>query len=451
MRAITIAAMALALSACVSASNVNPVNQPLATAAPAAEADLGVDGDAVVLSFSGGGARAAAFSYGALLEMRDMHAAAGGALVDRVALVTAVSGGAITAAYFGQHGSAGLDGFRAAALDQDWVGELHTSLIAPANWLRAYKGGVNGRDRLADWLDAHVYHGGAMHDLPHRPRIVLNATEIYTGAPFAFVAPYFDAICSNLGDVRIADAVAASMSVPLAFKPVVVGAYAAACKAPLPDWVAAAAQNRAAPALLRQTARAFQLYRDPERLKYLHLADGGVVDNYGLSSLITMRQASAPPYGPFSARDAVRAHRVVFLVVNAEQTLSGKWQLSAQGPGGVEAIEAALNDSINANKRIAYEAFAATLDSWRHDLIAYRCALPKADAARLGAGAGWKCDDVSFTLDSISFADLEPAQGARLAAAPTQVSLPPALIDDLIAGGRTAVTQNPALKSLTAR
>ena len=55
--------------------------------------------------------------------------------------------------------------YRPHASVPDWAGELHTSLVAPANWVRALKGGVNGRDRLADWLDEHVYRGGAMRDL----------------------------------------------------------------------------------------------------------------------------------------------------------------------------------------------------------------------------------------------------------------------------------------------
>jgi NTE family protein len=279
---------------------------------------------------------------------------------------------------------------------------------------------------------------------------VINATDLYSGAPFAFATPYFQAICSDLGEVRIADAVAASMAVPLAFRPIIVGSYADGCPAPLPDWVGRAAKDRLAPVLLRETARAFQHYRDPDRMKFLHLADGGVADNFGLSSLITIRRASQTPYGPFSPRDAVKVWRVTFVVINAEMSPSGDWALLAKGPNGPELAEATLSAAINAPKRAAADAFASTLADWRRDLIAYRCSLPQEEALRLGAGPDWDCRDVEFKFDMVSFADLPQDQFERLGAAPTQVSLPKELVDDLIAGGRQAIESNEAVRALQA-
>jgi NTE family protein len=450
MRIAAMVMMALA-AACAGTPNTTPVNTRLVAAPAEQVAELGVEGEAIALALSGGGARAASFSYGALLQLRDMKGADGKPLIDRVALVTAVSGGAITAAYFGQHGAAGLDGFRAAALDRDWHGKLHTSFVSPNNWARLMQGGLNGPDLLADWLDREIFKGARMRDLHNRPRIVINATDLYSSTPFAFAAPWFQAICSNLGEVRIADAVAASMAVPIAFRPIIVETYAEACPTPLPPWVDKAVQDRSAPFLLRETARAFQVYRDPKRMKYVHLADGGVVDNFGLSSLITIRSASRTPYGPFSPRDAVRIKRLTFLVINAEMSAAGDWALKASGPGGPTMIEAALGAAVNAPKRAAADAFALTLADWRRDLVAYRCSLSAEEAARLGAGADWDCKDVTFRMDVISFADLSRAQFDKLGAVATQVSLPKELIDDLMAGGREAIAANAMVRELTRR
>ncbi len=451
MRIAAVALLALA-SACAGTPNINPVNARL-TAAPAAPVvELGVDGEAIALALSGGGARAASFSIGALMQLRDIKGADGKPLIDRVALVTAVSGGAITAAYFGQHGSAGLDGFRAAALDKDWQGKLHTSFASPNNWARLAQGGLNGPDKLADWLDAEIFHGAKMRDMPNRPRIVINATDVYSSTPFAFAAPWFEAVCSDLGQVRVADAVAASMAVPIAFRPVIVEAYAENCPAPLPAWVEKAAKNRSAPVLLRETAKAFQIYRDPGQLKFVHLADGGVVDNFGLSSLTTIRSASETPYGPFSPRDAVKIRRLTFLVINAEMSAAGDWALTAKGPDGPTMIEAALGAAVNAPKRAAADAFALTLARWRDDLVGYRCGLSAEEASRLGARPGWDCKDVTFRMDMISFADLPRAEYEKLGAAPTQVSLPKEMVDALIAGGREAIDGNAMVSDLkTAR
>ena len=436
--------------ACAGTPDTTPINSRLVTTSNVhIEVELGIEGDAIALALSGGGARAASFSLGALQQLRDMRDPSGGRLIDRVALVTAVSGGAITAAYFGQHGADGLDRFRAALLDKDWQSRLHTSFISPNNWARLIQGGLNGPDRLAEWLDTHVFQGARMRDLPARPRIVINATDLYTGAPFAFASPWFQAICSKLGEVRVADAVAASMAVPLAFRPIVVESYAEGCAETLPSWVDRAAKDRAAPFLLRETARAFRLYRDPSRMKFVHLADGGIVDNFGLSSLVTLRQATETPYGLFSPQDAVRIRRFTFLVINAEMSVSGDWALTAKGPTGPALAEAALGVAVNAPKRAAADAFSATFDEWERELIDYRCGLSEEEAQRLGARAAWDCSAVDFRIEVIAFSDLPEAQYKKLGAAPTQVSLPPELVDDLIAGGRQAIATNALVQELT--
>lgn len=401
-------ALALLACACAGTPDTTPINTRLVTASNVqTDVDLGTEGDVIALALSGGGARAASFSLGALQQLRDMAGADGKPLIERVGLVTAVSGGAITAAWFGLHGAEGLDGFRTELLDKDWQSKLHTSFISPNNWARLMQGGLNGPDRLADWLDGEAFHGAKMRDLRNRPRIVINATDLYTGAPFAFAAPWFQAICSGLGEVRVADAVAASMAVPLAFRPIVVATYAEGCASPLPEWVARTAKDRAAPFLLRETARAFQLYRDPSRMKFVHLADGGVVDNFGLSSLVTLRRAAGTPYGPFSPQDAVKIRRLTFLVINAEMSASGDWALRAEGPDGPALAEAALGVAVNAPKRAAADAFAASLTEWERELIDYRCSL------RTRRQSGWERGRTGPAALSISAWTLSPSPTCR--------------------------------------
>lgn len=448
MRFATISLAVLA-TACVGAPDTRPINVAM-SAPPQApvEIDLGVEGDAIALALSGGGARAASFSLGVLLQLRDTKDVQGRPLIDKVALVTAVSGGSITAAYFGQYGAAGLDGFRAAALDKDWQGQLHTTWASPMNWERLLQGGLNGPDKLANWLDKEVFAGGRMSDMPARPRIVINAADLYNGTPFAFAAPYFQAICSDLGNVRIADAVAASMSVPVAFRPIILKSYAENCPTPLPAWVETAKKDRAAPMLLRETARAFEMYRDPGKMRYLHLTDGGVADNFGVSSLVTLRRSAQTAYGPFSARDGVKIKRLTFLVVNSEKYATGEWALKEAGPDGPQVIEAVMSAAVNAPKRAASDAFGSVLSDWERELVVWRCSLSIEQARQLGAGESWDCKDVKFRMDMISFADLSPDQYERLGAADTAVSLPKDLIDDLIKGGREAVQINDAVQAL---
>ena len=74
------------------------------------------------LAFSGGGTRAAAFSYGVLSELDRTKVDPTGqkvSLLDRVDYISGVSGGAVTAAYFGLKGRDGLSDFRERFLLRD--------------------------------------------------------------------------------------------------------------------------------------------------------------------------------------------------------------------------------------------------------------------------------------------------------------------------------------------
>ena len=62
----------------------------------------------VILTFSGGGTRAAAFSYGVMEALRDTEIRWKGekkALLDEVDIISSVSGGSFTAAYYALHGN----------------------------------------------------------------------------------------------------------------------------------------------------------------------------------------------------------------------------------------------------------------------------------------------------------------------------------------------------------
>jgi predicted acylesterase/phospholipase RssA len=435
---------AATLNACATGPDLTPIDAPLPATpavAPATPTDRGLDGEVVALAFSGGGARAAAASYGVLLELRDRRRPDGVRWIDRVAFVTSVSGGSLTAAWFGLHGPDGLDGLRPALLDKDWHGEIHSSLAWPPNWVRMAHGGVNGRDRIADWLDREVYRGARMGDL-RGPPVLLNAVELYTGTPFVFAEPWLQALCGDLETVRLADAVAASAAYPLAVRPVVLGAYGETCGQPLPDWVAQAAADREGPIVVRETARAFQMFRDPERLRYAHLLDGGVIDNFGLSGIAVMQRASGLPYGPLlGPRDAVRISCLRVIVVNAERGGDRSWGQTPEGPDGRQVLEAVTDHFVDGTKRNAYDAFLGHLERWERQTIAWRCSLSPEAARALDAPDGWDCADLDYTLEVVAFADL-PAERARAALdLPTRLSLTPEQVDLAIQGGRDIIAR----------
>src|SRR5258705_2990065 len=104
-----IAAAALGgLAGCAAAVFNTATNEPLTAATPAnmgAPVDL-MGENSIVLSFSGGGLRAAAFAHGVLTALQSVKTA-GGDLLDDVAVISSVSGSSLTAAYYGVVGPQG--------------------------------------------------------------------------------------------------------------------------------------------------------------------------------------------------------------------------------------------------------------------------------------------------------------------------------------------------------
>jgi NTE family protein len=428
--------LSLALSACATAP-ATPINAPLGGLRADVEGRAPVGDDLIVLALSGGGARAASFHLGVLQQLRATPGRDGRPLSEHIAFITSVSGGSVLAAYYALHGEAGLETFDAAYLARDWRVRSPTSPLGAAGALR---GGANGSRDLRDWLAANVYGDAAMGDMGAGPRVILNATDLYNSTPFAFTQFFFDGLCSDVRQVRVADAVAASMAVPVVFRPVLVESYAARCAGP-PEWAARVAADRTAPENARQTARAFQNYRGDTNAgqRYLHLSDGGVADNLGLLSLQVMRAAGPP--APLTAAEALQARRVLFLVVNAEYIRPRAFQREGTDAiGAFEMMYAPVDAATDVAKR-------ASLDAWRAGLPAYERALRewRCDSPLSSRGTTWDCSDISLSMDVISFRDMTPAEYEALYDIETNVSLPRETVDALVAAGRGVVERNAAV------
>jgi NTE family protein len=303
---------------------------------------------------------------------------------------------------------------------------------------------MNGPSQLADWLDANIYRGAQMNDLGAGPRVAINATDLYNSTPFAFTQFFFDGLCSDVRQVRVADAVAASMAVPVAFRPVLMESYASRCEGP-PDWVPRVLDDRNASVNVHQTAYAFLNYRGNTTAsqRYVHLSDGGVADNLGLLSLHVMRAAEGPP-SPLTAREALQARRVLFLVVNAEYIRPRTFQQNGTDAIGMsEMIYAPLDVSTEVAKRASIDVWRAGLPAYEQALRQWRCDLP-ADVLR----ADWRCDDISLSMDVITFRDMTAEEYESLFDTATQLSLPRETVDALAAAGRGVVARNAAVAEL---
>ncbi|WP_170181823.1 patatin-like phospholipase family protein [Phreatobacter stygius] len=443
------ALLCLLLAACAT-SDISPVNGPLLPAVTTTPATLSPgplppDADTgIVLAFSGGGARSAAFGYGALTALAERPSGhRGRSLADDVLVVSGVSGGAILASYYALNGPAGLETFRRAFLDQDVEAALRTSLT-PVNLLRAYQGGVNDLTGLPAWLDANLFHGATFGDLRRasRPRLIVHATDLYNRAPFVFDQPSFAALCSNLDGFPLSHAVAASAAVPVVFSPIVLRNFNTACPVgPAAQWRQLSPARSIDPALTeRDYQAALVRYRTAPDLNFLKLYDGGLVDGLGTQSLIHLMRRGAPE--PLSAAQAERLRRVVFIVVDASTRIGGDMSRTAAGPNAIDAIVGATDAMIDSASRHSVDALTLQAKAWRDKLVRWRCARPQHLA---------DCASFDVEVIRIALADVtDHSRRQRILALHNKLTLRP---DDvgLVAGlGRRLLTGDPTFQRVFA-
>jgi NTE family protein len=93
----------------------------------------------IILAFSGGGTRAAALSYGVLEQLRNTEIVWEGkrkSLLDEVDVISSVSGGSFTAAYYALYGDRMFKDFDTRFLKKNIQGDLQARLYSPYNWYR---------------------------------------------------------------------------------------------------------------------------------------------------------------------------------------------------------------------------------------------------------------------------------------------------------------------------
>ncbi len=444
---------AAVLSGCATVFN-EPVNKPVAgdtidlekLQPPAVAGDTGV-----ALAFSGGGTRAAAFSFGVLRGLDRISPPGGKSYFDRIVFISGVSGGSVTAAYFGLKGRAMLADFRERYLIRN-PEETLTTDVNLGTLVQGLGGGVNDASRFPVWLDQHLFDGATMADLfrPGKPVVWINASDLYNGTPFMFTPDTFTALCSDFSQYPVSQAVAASAAVPIAFAPIVIESFPTACHAPLPPWVERAAADRNAGAQVRAFARALQRYRDPSQMRFVKLSDGGITDNFGLSGIVIARAAADKPFLPMPPDKAVQLRRLIFVVVNAGQEHEASWAKTVEGPSGAALIGAVTDTAIGSAVRSGFDAFRLTIREWEDAVRKWRCRLPQAQAQRLGARGDWRCSNIKFEIAEMAFDQFDAERRARLEKIPTRFKLATDDVDLLIQSGTDAVLNHPTFKGLAA-
>ncbi len=411
----------------------------------------------VVLAFSGGGTRAAAFSYGVLEFLRDTEVVGPkgnkARLLDAVDVITGVSGGSFTALAYGLYGDKLFAEYEQRFLKRDVQGEIVSRTFSPANWGKL-SGTAWGRSELAAELyDEILFNNATFGDLNRGkgPFIMASATDISTGSRFVFNQRIFDVICSDLNAVHLSRAAAASSAVPVVLSPVTLNNYGGTCNAVTPAFLKPFLDTDNPPrpaARAIRSLKAEQAFGDSVHRPYLHLVDGGVSDNVGMRAVLdslevleALHEAGVP--SPFD-----NARRIIVFIVNSVSSPPTNWDESEAPPGTVDILLKSAGTPIDAFSYEAVELLKDTAAHWQtmrqvRDSPAYAANKDPAVAAAL------RVPQAEIYAIDVSFSALkDKAEIAYLNQQPTTFVLPPEAVDRLRKAAGTIIRDSPEFKRL---
>ena len=407
----------------------------------------------VVLAFSGGGTRAAAFSYGVLEELRRTEIVGSNGnrirLLQEVDVITGVSGGSFTALAYGLYGEKLFDDYEQRFLKRDVQGDLVTRFLSPGNWSALWSEGWGRSEMAAQLYDEILFQGATFRDLDNKdgPLIVATATDISTGSRLAFTQSDFDLLCSDVETVPLSRAAAASSAVPLVLSPVTLNNYGGSCGFRFPSW--AEAMESQGP-LSRPAGRALQRYKEMKSFQdsgsrpYIHLVDGGLADNLGMRSVLEVMEVleSARTTGRRTRLDQVR--RIAVFVVNSLSAPNTNWDKSVRPPNDIVILLKATGVPID---RYSYEAVELLKDiTLRWKTLRH---LRESGAIQAGSQSLIAAPDIEVYAIDVSFEALhDPEETAYLNDLPTSFGLSSEAVDRLRAAAGAIVRQSPEFQRL---
>ena len=210
-----------------------------------------IDGEEkrIGLALSGGGFRAAAFHLGVFEKLKELN------LLDKIDLLTCVSGGSIAGGYLALN-------WNNPNVLEEIENYLKTRSIAVSSFLAGIFDPFETRlEKLAEAYDDDLFQEKTLNDLKAGPRVYFNSTNLATGNMFSFVSGgggktemgEWELGFVEIENFSISHAVAASSAFPPVFPPLIIDK---------------------------------SLYSTKD-VEYISLSDGGVYDNLGVNPLFT--------------------------------------------------------------------------------------------------------------------------------------------------------------------
>ena len=408
-----------------------PENQPLESWAPRTSPARGggQSGEAVVIvAFSGGGTRAAAFAYGVMEELAATRGPDGERrMLDEVDVLSGVSGGSFTAAYYGLHGDGLFEHFEERFLRRDIAAGLLWRLLSPVNWIRMLSPGFSRSEVAARYYSGTIFDDATMGDMTG-PEIVINATDLAIGLPFEFSQRQFDFLCSDQATFNVGRAVTASSAVPGIFAPIPVRNYAGSCGFEAPVWMEDAIRERGQSSRRRSRARLQSSYLDARRRPMVNLVDGGVSDNLAIRSTYDDVLMRGDPRASVAELGYEGTEEILVILVNAQRQPDLRFEEEGLLPSLWQMLSVTSSVQMNRFNFETIELVRSGFEAWTAELRG-------------------SADHPHFHLVEVSFdALIDREERAYMNALPTSLKLPDEDVDRLRSAGRRLLRESSAFQ-----
>jgi NTE family protein len=402
----------------------------------------GTPGDdvAVILFFSGGGTRAAAFSYGVLKELSHTSISSTEGphrLLDDVEAIGAVSGGSFTAAYYCLYHDRIFQDYESRFLKRNVQGALALRLLNPVVWPKLLSPYYGRSDMAAEYYDRNIFDGATFGDLfkaGGRPYLAINATDMATGEHFVFTESRFALISSDLNDYPIARAVAASSAIPLVLTPLTLQNFAGAPGAARSRFIPRQSDEAQVSHEEAQVLDILHSYSNSKNRPYIHLVDGGYADNLGLQSFVDDAVALGGIPSLFERGGLHAPKHLVMIVVNSAAHRGDEWNQREAVPGILSSVLALGDQSGQREDYRTIEQFRLALEAWKKSERAASAdpsILPDYYLIPVGFDAIRDETERSFFLNLL-----------------TTFNLPDSTVDRLITAGSEILRDSPEYKRL---
>ena len=157
----------------------------------------------------------------------------------------------------------------------------------------------------------------------------------------------------------------ASSAVPIVFLPVVLEKYPD-CDFTEPDWLKRSKKQLAAnkEPLLRETISGIDTLLNKDRLRYLHLVDGGITDNLGLLALYDIVTLGGGAVDILEDMKTIPPKYLVVISVNSSTDPDRAMDISHAEPSLIETINSMSDIQLHRFNRTTQELLETKIKQW---------------------------------------------------------------------------------------